>query len=150
MWRLSEAQACCQSGKRNEVTGRDKNKEQEMDEMKIAIPVDENKDMVCAVLGRAPYFLIYDTRTDTKDIRENPAAQAEGGAGLKAAQFIVDSQAEVLITPRCGQNSAEVFKEARIQIYKSEGQSVDDNLTAYKDAKLSALEKFHSGYHGIR
>lgn len=47
--------------------------------MKIAIPLDENKQDVCIVLARAPYFMI---REDGKDsIVENPAAQAQGGAG---------------------------------------------------------------------
>lgn len=118
--------------------------------MRIAIPVDEDKSMVCVTFGRAPYFLIYDTETDTKELKQNPAAQAQGGAGIKAAQFIVDCKAEVLITPRCGENSAEVFKEAGIKIYKSEGLGVDSNLTAFKEEALSLLEKFHSGYQGRR
>lgn len=118
--------------------------------MKIAIPVDEDKNMVCVTFGRAPYFMIYDTETDTREIKHNPAAQVQGGAGIKAAQFVADCKADVLITPRCGENSADVFKEAEIKIYKSEGLSVDLNLTAFKEDKLSLLEKFHSGYHGRR
>ena len=43
---------------------------------------------------------------ETVEILDNPAAQAEGGAGLQAAQFLVDQQAEALITVRCGQNAA--------------------------------------------
>lgn len=37
--------------------------------MKIAIPVDEDKNMVCVTFGRAPYFMIYDTETDTREIK---------------------------------------------------------------------------------
>lgn len=118
--------------------------------MRIAIPVDEDKSMVCVTFGRAPYFLIYDTETEEKETKQNPAAQAQGGAGIKAAQFVADCRAEVLITPRCGENSAEVFQEAGIKIYKSEGLSVDRNLTAFKENQLPLLEKFHSGYHDRR
>lgn len=125
-------------------------KERGNNRMRIVIPVDEDNSMVCAVLGRAPYFLICDTESEDRDIRPNPAAQAQGGAGIQAAQFIADCRAEVLITPRCGMNSAEVLKEAGIQICKSEGTDTEANLTAYKEGRLSLLETFHSGYHGIR
>ena len=48
--------------------------------MRIAIPLDENQQDVCIVLARAPYFLFREDGGDT--IVENPAAQAQGGAGL--------------------------------------------------------------------
>ena len=62
--------------------------------MRIAIPLDENKQDVCIVLARAPYFLF---REDGKDaIVENPAAQAHEGAGVQVAQFLVDNGVNVL------------------------------------------------------
>ena len=85
--------------------------------MKIAIPLDENKTDVCMVLARAPFFLFWEDGQQT--IAENPAAQAQGGAGIQAAQFLVDSAADLLITPRCGQNAAEVFTAAGMKILKS-------------------------------
>ncbi|EJW96768.1 dinitrogenase iron-molybdenum cofactor biosynthesis protein, partial [gut metagenome] len=80
----------------------------------------------------------------------NPAAQAQSGAGLKAAQFVLDCQVDALITPRCGQNSAEVFQEAGVSIYKSEGSMVKENLQAMKEGRLAILDHFHGGYQGIR
>ena len=53
---------------------------------------------------------------------ENSAANSEGGAGIKAAQNVVDSKAEILITPRCGQNAADVLQAADIKIYKTKNQ----------------------------
>ena len=40
--------------------------------MKIAVPLDENKQDVCIVLSRAPYFLFRDNGEDK--IVENPAS----------------------------------------------------------------------------
>ena len=117
--------------------------------MIIAIPLDENRADVCPVFGRAPFYLFHNTENDTTEILENPAAQAEGGAGIKAAQFIVDSNADTLVTPRCGENSAEVLKLAEIAIYKSEGNDAMANLASMKDGKLQPLTRFHAGYHGI-
>ena len=118
--------------------------------MKIAIPVDDTKTQVCVSFGRTPYFLIHDTESGASELLENPAAESHGGAGLKAAQFVVDQDAEVLITVRCGENAAEVLKAAEIKIYKSLSQSAEDDLKALKDGRLEVLTHFHAGYHSIR
>ena len=118
--------------------------------MKIAIPVDDTKQNVCVSFGRTPYFMIHDTETGSTQLLENPAAEAHGGAGLQAAQFVVDQEAQVLITVRCGENAAQVLKAADIQIYKSEGEDAQANLTAFKEAKLAELTHFHAGFHGGR
>lgn len=116
--------------------------------MKIAIPIDENKEAVCASFGRAPYFVIHDTETKASKIETNPAAEAEGGAGLKAAQFVVDTGADALITVRCGQNAADVFKAAGVKIYKALSTCADENLKVMAEGKLDELTSFHAGFHG--
>nr|WP_177296754.1 NifB/NifX family molybdenum-iron cluster-binding protein [uncultured Blautia sp.] len=118
--------------------------------MRVILPVDEEKDVICVTFGRAPYFAVHDTETGTTEIKDNPASQVQGGAGLKAAQFVLDCQAEALITPRCGTNSAEVLQAADVKIYKSEGMGVSQNIEAFKEGKLSVLTHFHGGYQGIR
>ncbi len=116
--------------------------------MKIAIPLDDTQKDVCVSFGRAPYFLF--SENGKTEILENPAAEAQGGAGLQAAQFVVDQGATVLITVRCGQNAADVFRAADIKIYKSAGTSAAGNLAAFADKKLEELTHFHEGFQGIR
>lgn len=116
--------------------------------MKIAIPLDENKEDVCLVLARAPFFLFCED--DAQEIVENPAANAQGGAGIQVAQFLVDSNITLLITPRCGQNAADVFTAADMKIYQSTGKTATDNLNAYRDGKLDVLTRFHGGFHGVQ
>lgn len=118
--------------------------------MIIAVPVDENKIEICPSFARTPYYMFYNTQTNNCDVIENPAAQAEGGAGIKAAQFIIDNKADVVITPRCGENAAEILKEAEMKIYKSEGNNATENINKFKENKLSELTKFHAGFHGIK
>ncbi len=62
--------------------------------MKIAIPVvDASMDSsICVSFGRSPYFLIYETESKESLFIENSAAESQGGAGIKAAQIIVDHQ----------------------------------------------------------
>lgn len=118
--------------------------------MKIAIPVDTNTmdTPVCQSLARAPYYLIHDTETNSTVFFENSAAQSQGGAGIKAAQLIVDQGIKTLLTPRCGENAAEILNAAKIQIYKTTFESAQENLEALKKNALPVLSEFHAGFHG--
>lgn len=118
--------------------------------MKIAIPVDEKKAVanVCASFGRTPYFLIYDTETEESVFLDNNAAASTGGAGIKAAQVIADSKADMLLTPRCGENAANVLNAADIKIFKTTTASVKDNIEAVIAGKLPLLDEIHAGFHG--
>jgi len=118
--------------------------------MMIAIPVNENSENagICVSFGRAPFFLFHDTETGKSTSEANAAANAQGGAGIKAAQFIADKGAEAVITPRCGENAAQVLQAAGIKIYKSSGSDAGQNLADLKVGKLELLSSFHAGFHG--
>ncbi|MGI6771927.1 MAG: NifB/NifX family molybdenum-iron cluster-binding protein [Acutalibacteraceae bacterium] len=118
--------------------------------MKIAIPVDEKtlESKVCVSFGRTPYFLIYDVETKDSIFIDNSAAASTGGAGIKAAQIIVDNKANALLTPRLGENAADVLKPAEIKIYKTTTGSAKDNIDAFIAGKLSLLDEIHAGFHG--
>lgn len=118
--------------------------------MKIAIPVDEKtlESNVCISFGRTPYFLIYDVETKESIFIDNGAAASTGGAGIKAAQIIVDNKANALLTRRLGENAAEVLKPAEIKIYKTTTASVKENIAAFIAGKLPLLDEFHAGFHG--
>ena len=118
--------------------------------MKIAIPVDEKtlESNVCVSFGRTLYFLIYDVETKDSIFIDNSAAASTGGAGIKAAQIIVDNKASALLTPRLGENAADVLKPAEIKIYKTITGSAKDNIDAFIAGKLPLLDEFHAGFHG--
>ncbi len=79
---------------------------------------------------------------------ENPAAEIQGGAGIQAAQFLVDQGVDVLITVRCGQNAADVFGAAGMKIYKSEGKVATKVLEDFYAGRLKKLTHFHDGFQG--
>ncbi len=118
--------------------------------MKIAIPVDDNQrgTGVCVSFGRAPYFLTLEG--ETLEFVANPGAEAEGGAGIVAAQAVVDSGATVLLTVRCGQNAADVFGEAGVTVYKTIKGTALENAKAYEAGELAEMTQFHAGFHGIQ
>lgn len=116
--------------------------------MKIAIPVEDYETEICPSFGRAAMFLIYDTETKEKRFIDNSGIAVQGGAGIKAAQVIVDEKAEALLTPRCGENAAKVLQGANISLYQTEGLSVEDNIRAFLENRLSKLTDIHPGFHG--
>ncbi len=117
--------------------------------MKIAIPA-ENESMdtlVCPSFGRTPYYLIYDTENKQSIFIENQAAKSQGGAGIQAAQILVDQKVQAVLTPRCGKNAAEVIQAANINIYRSVQASLQENISHFLSGKLEPLEEIHPGFH---
>lgn len=137
----------CQRHRGNMVSLKDEEKEKIL--MKIAIPVNskEIRTEIGSSFGRAPYFLIYDVETKESVFVENKATSSPGGAGVIAAQTIVDIKVDALITPRCGQNAADVLNAGKIKLYKSIDGTVEDNIKAFSDEKLDLLEDIHAGFH---
>ena len=115
--------------------------------MKIALPVNEDKETVCISFGRTPLFLVLDAETGEKEYVDNSAAASQGGAGIKAAQILVDNGIDVLLTPRCGENAAAVVQAAEVLMYKTIGDSVEENLAAFNAGKLAELSEIHAGFH---
>lgn len=117
--------------------------------MKIAIPSTgtDIKSDVNQSFGRTPYFIVVDS--DTKDFKviDNKAADAQGGAGIKAAQTIVDSGAQAVITFRCGQNVADVLNTAGIKMIQAQSGSVEDMIAKFNKGELKELAEIHPGYH---
>ncbi len=116
--------------------------------MRVVIPVNEDGDTPCPSFGRAPLFWVADTERGTVDVLENAAARSEGGAGIRAAQAVVDLKAGALIAPRLGENAANVLKAAGIQLYRPKFGGTQANLGALLAGTLPPLTAIHPGFHG--
>lgn len=117
--------------------------------MKLAAPV-ESKSLdapICPSFGRTPYYALYDTETGNHEFLDNSAAASQGGAGIKAAQMLVDHEAEAIITYRCGDNAAQVLNAAKVAMYKAQDGTVTDNIEKLKNGGLSHLSEIHPGLH---
>ena len=118
-------------------------------DMIIALPVDEaRKETKMSIsFGRAEYFMFFNTETEEAHFVENTAKDAEGGAGIKAAQTIIDNDAKVLLTAHCGKNAMDVF-EGNVAVYKGTLDNAMENIEAYKKDGLNKLEEISPGRHG--
>lgn len=116
--------------------------------MKIIMPIDEDRKNICVSFGRTPLFLLHDTENGQNEYIENPAAVAAVGAGIKAAQTVINAKADALISFRCGENAAQVLRAAEIKIYKAENPDVGESIKNFEAGALKELENFHAGFHG--
>lgn len=117
--------------------------------MKIGLPANSTdvNSPISDNFGRALYYMIYDVESEETRFEKNTAAMSQGGAGIKAAQLVVDSEAKIVITPQLGENAFNVLNSAKIEIYKSEKGSLMDNIRLYKDGQLQLLANIHKGRH---
>jgi predicted Fe-Mo cluster-binding NifX family protein len=111
--------------------------------------VEEQKleSAVCPSFGRAPLYVLYDTESGACDFLDNSAAASQGGAGIRAAQNILDQGAGAVITYRCGENAAQVLEAAGITLCKAQDGTVRDNIEKYKAGALAKLNEIHPGLH---
>ncbi len=87
--------------------------------MKIAIPsIDKNlKSIVSDSLGRSPFIIIYNDETGKYDYFENIGFKIKDGSGLKAAELIIQNNADVLLTREIGRKTYSVLMKEHVEIY---------------------------------
>lgn len=118
--------------------------------VKIIIPAEKKtmESPICLSFGRAPFFLVMNTESGAFEIIENKAEAVQGGAGIKAAQLVLDAGAEAVIAYRMGQNAFDVLKKAKVQLLRAEGETAAEAAALFKAGKLKELDQIHLGFHG--
>lgn len=86
--------------------------------------------------GRCSYLLIVDTDTLQFEAISNTAAGSSGGAGIQAAQTIVDKGFKVVITGNVGPNAFKALSAASIEIMTGASGSIREVLEKFKSGKL--------------
>ncbi len=91
---------------------------------------------VSPVFGRCPAYVFVDTETMAFETAPNPAISAPGGAGIQAAQFVIEQGAQAVLTGNVGPNAFGVFQAANVPIYLVGGGTVGEAVEAYKAGRL--------------
>lgn len=103
--------------------------------------------------GRCLYFLIVETGSSESESPtaveavENEAAGAAGGAGIQAAQAIVDKEVQAVITGHAGPNAFQVLKAAGVEVYTGASGTVKETLENFKAGRLSKIDSPTVGSH---
>jgi predicted Fe-Mo cluster-binding NifX family protein len=87
--------------------------------------------------GRSQYFVIVDPATMEFEARPNPALNAPGGAGIQAAQAMVNEGVNVVISGNMGPNAFQVLSAAGVKIATGAYGTVKDAIALYQTGKLT-------------
>ena len=106
--------------------------------MKIAVSADgANLDAQTSPrFGRCPMYVFVDSETMVFEAQENPAIDAPGGAGIQAAQFVVEHGAQAVVTGNTGPNAFSVFQSVGVPVYLFGGGTVREAVEAYRTGRL--------------
>jgi predicted Fe-Mo cluster-binding NifX family protein len=124
--------------------------------MKIAITAqgDDLDFEVNPFFGRAPCFVFVDPETLAFDAVVNPALMSAGGAGIRAAQLVIEHQVAAVLTGNVGPNAYGVLRAADVPIYLVGSCTVRQAVDQFKAGEVEPLQQAsaqsHAGMGGQR
>ena len=119
--------------------------------MRVVIPAN-GADLdapTSPIFGRSPMFILVDPETLNFEALPNPALDAPGGAGVQAAQIVLQRGVEAVIAPSLGPNAFRVIQAAGIPAYRMQGVTVREVIAAYNAGQLARLETPGDDHVGI-
>ncbi|KGG80452.1 NifB/NifX family molybdenum-iron cluster-binding protein [Caloranaerobacter azorensis] len=100
--------------------------------------------------GRCKYFVIVDTKTNDIKVVENEGLVSEHGAGVSAANLVVDEGVDVVVTRNIGPNSMKILTNAKITIYEGKADTINSNLELLKQDKLNEIKEPRKAHSGLQ
>ena len=107
--------------------------------MKIAITAEANEisAKVDRRFGRTKWFAVYDTDTEEwKWIGNEQALNLPQGAGIQAAQHVVNENVEVVLTGHCGPKAFRTLTAAGLKIVVNVTGTVEQAAEQYQAGAL--------------
>jgi len=90
--------------------------------------------------GRAKGFILYDTdEKSDKWIENTENLNAAHGAGIQAAQKVIEQNPDAIITGSVGPKASAVLSKTNIKIYLTREKQLSEILAEFTDGKLELL-----------
>jgi predicted Fe-Mo cluster-binding NifX family protein len=118
--------------------------------MKIAISATGKtvKDSLDIRFGRCEYFQIHHTESGEIKVLQNKGQNASGGAGIAAANQLIEEEVDVIITGSLGPNAFELIEKSGIEAYKCGNLAISSVLEKYKNNELEEIKISGPAHHG--
>ena len=92
--------------------------------------------------GRCPWFIKVDTISNQWEAFPNPGVNYSNGAGVAAAQFVIDQKAEAVISGDFGPHAAKTFQAAKIEmrLFTEATATVQEAIDLFKKNELPKFQ----------
>ncbi|KAA0002512.1 MAG: dinitrogenase iron-molybdenum cofactor biosynthesis protein [Thermoplasmata archaeon] len=97
--------------------------------------------------GRCNFFIIVEPDSMEYEVLPNEAIASSSGAGIKAAQELINKKVDAVITGNIGPNAFDILKQAGIKIFRAFG-NVKEAIEKFKEKKLEEIRMANVGKHG--
>lgn len=117
--------------------------------MKICVSStsDRLEASVDARFGRCPYFIIVDSETMQFNAVENDSTSSAHGAGIHAAQTVVNMGVNVVITGNVGPNAFNVLSATGMKMVTGVSGIIKDVVNKYINGELKETNNPTVGGH---
>ncbi|MGE5580597.1 MAG: NifB/NifX family molybdenum-iron cluster-binding protein [Bacillota bacterium] len=99
--------------------------------------------------GRCGFFAIHETEDGSYRFLRNKAQDSGGGAGIAAAQQLIDEDVEVVLTGSLGPNAYRVIESAGMKAYRISNVSLEEAVGLFCEAKLESISEAGPAHLGI-
>ncbi len=119
--------------------------------MKITVSATEGSldANVDSRFGRCPYYVIFeveDKEIKNQEFLENKAGQEMRGAGITAAQTVVNKGTEIVITGSIGPKAFDVLSSTGIKIISGVSGNVKEAVEKYLKGELKETQQPRPGF----
>ncbi len=108
--------------------------------MKIAISTGEEsaRALLEPRFGRCATFALYDTEKKEWNFLPNPGNPEGSGAGIKAAQFLIEQKVDVLLTGELGPKASVLLEQSGIKVYLLPEITLEEAVEKFEKGNLTA------------
>ena len=89
--------------------------------------------------GRCPYFVVVDTETMQFTAIANPGGALGQGAGIQAAQAVVNAGADAVVAANFGPNAYQALTAGEVAIYAASDGTVRQTVEAIQRGELPPI-----------
>ena len=106
--------------------------------MKIAVSATgkDRSSLMDSRFGRCAFFALFDIEGQKWEFMPNPGALEKSGAGIKAAQFLVEQNVDAVLTGEVGPKALNVIQSAGIKAYSIPEVTVDEAFNLYQQGEF--------------
>ena len=118
--------------------------------MKICFPVEKDEGLASIVFdhfGSAPFFLVFDTETETYIKIENQGRDHLSGSCTPVTD-LDGYPVDAIIAMGIGAGSLIGLSKAGFRIYQAQGNTIKENLTLWKDGLFKKIIPVACSGHG--